>query len=314
MDLSNGVSSTTTNVWDILVASRNGDLGRVKQLVDTCPELIYAQYNYTPPIHFAVREGHLELVKYLLSNGAHDPKYRIYPFLDTLNVIAQDRGYDEIARLLEQYNSDPSLWKYAGDNGKIHYSRTALQKDFETAVDQQDLALVENILKQHPEFVHDDTFFWGEGIMMMPAKDNNIALLKLLIRHGAKVPVLLKWAKEYYFKHYEPAVFLMENGMDPNVMSWHRVTLLHDMAQKGNIPKAELLIKHGAKIDPVDEEYCSTPLGMAARWGNTEMVNYLLGQGADPNKSGAAWATPLKWAQKKGHQDIEEILLKAGAK
>ena len=43
------------------------------------------------------------------------------------------------------------------------------------------------------------------------------------------------------------------------------------------------------------------------------MVEYLLAQGADINKAGASWAPPLAWAQKKGHTDIENILLKAGA-
>src|SRR6266850_1051780 len=86
MEIANGVISTTNKVWDILLASKNDDLEKVKKIVGECPELIYAQYNYTPPIHFAVREGHLELVKYLLDNGAHDPKYKIYPFQDSLQT------------------------------------------------------------------------------------------------------------------------------------------------------------------------------------------------------------------------------------
>jgi ankyrin repeat protein len=65
--------SSTSQVWEILFASYQGNLEKVKTLVATCPDLIYAQYNYTPPIHFAVREGHLPLVKYLLENGAHSP-------------------------------------------------------------------------------------------------------------------------------------------------------------------------------------------------------------------------------------------------
>ena len=52
-------------------------------------------------------------------------------------------------------------------------------------------------------------------------------------------------------------------------------TILHDMAQNGNIEKAELLLKYGAKINSVDQEYQSTPLGMSVRWGHVEMVNYL---------------------------------------
>src|SRR6187401_74504 len=121
MKLSNDVVSTT-KVWNILVASRNGNLEEVKHLIKECPELIYAQYNYTPPIHFAVREGHVELVKYLLSNGAYDPTYKTYPFQDPLKTIAEDRNYNEIAVLLDQYSKDPSKQKFKGDNGEILYN------------------------------------------------------------------------------------------------------------------------------------------------------------------------------------------------
>src|SRR6266498_2555788 len=136
VELSNGVVSTTAKVWDILVASKNGDLVTVKKLVAECPELIYAQYNYTPPIHFAVREGHKDLVKYLLDNGAHDPGYRTYPFQDDLQTIAKDRGYNEIASLVEEYANDPQRQKYKGDNGEILYNRTPLQLEFQEAVDK----------------------------------------------------------------------------------------------------------------------------------------------------------------------------------
>ena len=171
MEISNGVISTTGKVWNILVASKNGDLEEVKKMVDECPELIYAQYNYTPPIHFAVREGHLNLVKYLLSNGAHDPDYKIYPFLDSLLIIAQDRGYNDIALMLQEYVDKSGAQKFhKGDNGKIYYNRTEIQLEFQTAVDDEDLEKAEKILKEHPEFALDETYFWGEGILLFAAK------------------------------------------------------------------------------------------------------------------------------------------------
>jgi len=314
MVVANNVVSTTTKVWQILVASRNGNLEEVKHLVKECPELIYAQYNYTPPIHFAVREGHVELVKYLLDNGAYDPKYKTYPFQESLQTVSLDRNYNDMALLLEQYAKDNSKQKFKGDNGEIHYNRSELQLEFQEAVNKGSFSKTERILKEHPEFAKDESYFWGEGILVFAAKENNRKMIDLLMSYGAKVPNILKWAQAYYFERLDSATYMMEKGMNPNTMSWHHVTILHDMAQKGDIQKAELLIKYGAEIDPVEEEYQSTPLGMAARWGHAEMVNYLLAQGANINKAGASWATPMSWAQKKGHKEIEKILLLAGAK
>jgi len=310
MVLANNVVSTTTKVWSILVASKGGDLETVKKMGNECHELLFAQYNYTPPVHFAVREGHVDLVKYLLKQGAHDPKYKIYPFQESLQTIANERGYNDIESLLNEYASDPSLQKYKGDNGEIRYNRTELQLEFQHAVDKNGYKKVEAILKEHPEFAIDETYFWGEGILLFAAKENNHKMMELLMSYGAKVPNVLKWTQFYYFERYDSAVYLMEKGMNPNTMSWHHVTILHDMAQKGQIEKAELLIKYGANLNPVEEEFQSTPLGMAARWGQTEMVEYLLSKGADPKQSGAAWSTPLAWARKKGHSEIENILLK----
>lgn len=136
----------------------------------------------------------------------------------------------------------------------------------------------------------------------------------LLRRYGAEVPDILKWAQFYYFERLDGAAYMMQKGMNPNTMSGQRVTVLHNMAQKGFLAKAELLIKYGAGLNRVDEAYqSSTPLELAARWGRVKTISYLLERGAAPRKAGASWSTPLAWAQKKGHGEVESILRKAGA-
>ena len=308
VELAKGVISSTKKVWQVLLASKKGDLNQVKMLVDECPELIYAQYNYTPPIHFAVREGHLKLVKYLLENGAHDPDYKTYPFLDTLNTIAQDRDYYEIDTLLNEYCNDSSMWKYRGDNGNIQLKRTALEIEFQESVNTNNLKRTKEILSEHPEFATDASFFWWEGILMMPSKGFHSEMMELLINYGATIPDVIKWAQAYYFERFDAAGILLKNGMNPNVMSWHHVTILHDMAQKGNLLMVKLLINHGAKINVIEEEYQSTPLGLAVRWGHINVVEYLLDLGADVNLSGTSWSKPIEWAKKKGFSEIENIL------
>ena len=308
MELHDGAVSTTTDVWNMLTASQDGDIERVKELAHRCPALITCQYDYTSPLHLAVREGHLDLVRYLVGQGALDPAYKTHPFMDSLVTVADDRGYDEIAQFLKQSLSDPRLTREWGDTGKIDYGKDETRRRFQELVDKNKHADVEAMLQERPELARDELAFWGEGILSMPAKDGDRQMLELLMRYGARVPDHSKWAQEYYFKNYESAVFLMENGMNPNHMNWRRVTLLHDMAYKGAIRKARLLLDHGADINAVDEEYRSTPLGFASRWGQREMVAFLLERGADANESGAQWATPRAWAEKMGHDAILALL------
>src|SRR5215469_3048540 len=88
------------DLWSLFVASASGDLAAVKRLVAARPELLNAQYNYTPAIHFAVREGRLEVAQYLIDSGAETVDYRSYPFEDSLLTIAEDREDQAIADLL----------------------------------------------------------------------------------------------------------------------------------------------------------------------------------------------------------------------
>ena len=304
MALHDGGVSTTTEVWDMLSASFAGDLSRVKTLLDRSPGLLTCMYDYTSPLHLAVREGHVDLVGFLVELGALDPSYRNHPFLDPLMTIAEDRGFDEIAGLLRQAPANRE-W---GDTGAIDFEKDDVQIRFEQVVSDRQHAEVEAMLKECAELARDENAFWGEGILSVPANHADHRMLEILLDHGARVPDISKWGARYYFKHYDTAAFLLERGMNPNHMNWREFTLLHDMAHTGDVPKARLLLQHGADVNYIDDEYRSTPLGYAARWGHVEMVKLLLESGADPNKSGASWSTPLAWARRRNHTQVEKIL------
>ena len=523
--LPDGGSAPADTVWDMYLAAHAGDLDQVKALVARHPGLARHEYNYTPPVHFAVREGHSRLVRFLADRGAIDPSYRSYPFQDTLLTIADDRGHSavvavlreriarrftlnegltpileaaqrgdlaaveqelgrdpslalgsndvgmtplhaaanhghlavvrtlldagapvnavmgdgyrpvhnalmprgrvkpspeashavadaliargaeytivvallrgdrqfatqalardsslanfedtchrrpisiaadrddlEMVRLLLQHGADPNLpeegaprghalWTAvyhrrremarvlvehgADPNAMVESSGTPIghaRKDpellallrahggrerssdrdrLEELINDGDVAAADRWLMEHPSLVSDDAAFWSEGLLAGPANGGNHAMLEMLIRHGARVPTVTKWGRFYYFKHTDTAELLLRHGMDSNHMNWHYTTLLHHVAADGDIPKARLLLDHGASIDAIDEEYRSTPLGMAARWGRKEMVELLLERGADPSLAGDPWATPLAWARAKGHGDIESLL------
>ena len=180
-------------------------------------------------------------------------------------------------------------------------------------VEQGKLDEAEQLLRANLHLIHDDEAGWGDGILAGPARDGRHDILAMLMRLGARVPPVSKWAPYYYFKHEATAAFLLEQGMDANHMNWHRFTLLHHMAAEGERGKATLLLDHGADIDAIDDEYCSTPLGVAARRGQDALVALLLERGADPLAAGATWATPLAWAETKGHPRIAERLTRSSS-
>ena len=64
-----------SEVWDAICAAATGDAEALRRLLARDPNLYRAEYWYTPPIHFAVREGHLEAVRVLLEAGAVPPRW-----------------------------------------------------------------------------------------------------------------------------------------------------------------------------------------------------------------------------------------------
>ena len=191
------------------------------------------------------------------------------------------------------------------------HEETSDRKELETLIGDNALEEVEKLLQRRAELGQDSLAFWGEGILSGPANSGNREMIELLMRYGARVPDVSKWAPYYYFKHMEIAALLLEQGMNPNHMNWHQFTLLHHMAAKGELAKARLLLDHGAAIDALDEEYRSTPLGCAARRGQKEMVELLLARGADPNRARRVGDTAGVGAQK-GPPRNQGMLRQAG--
>jgi len=210
--------------------------------------------------------------------------------------------------VLEAYGAGADPDRPEEEGGHIEYRMDFERQRFQRLVGANDLPEVESMLGRRPELATDPFAFNGEGILSMPANRRHFAMIDLLMRHGARVPEMTKWGAEYYFKHDDIARTFLERGMSAAHRNCHRTTLLHEMARRGAAARTEMLLDHGAAIDAVDDEFRSTPLGFAARWGQREMVQLLLDRGADRRLAGADWAVPVAWARRKGHAAIASDL------
>jgi ankyrin repeat protein len=96
------------------------------------------------------------------------------------------------------------------------------------------------------------------------------------------------------------ARWLIGKGYDPNRRNWLGITTLHRCAAKGRRDIAEVFLQHGADINAIESEWCSTPLGWAAKEGQTEMMDWLISKGADPNLPlDEPWARPAEWIRRR---------------
>ena len=137
------------------------------------------------------------------------------------------------------------------------------------------------------------------------AGNGDEAFVRLLLSYQPNLPRRIALVA----KTRELTELLFERGMDPNHTNWLGITPLHNFAERGNVENAAVFIDHGAKLDVIDDEFCSTPLGYAAKYGQVRMVEFLLQRGANPSlPEDPLWARPLAWAQKRGHDEIVRLL------
>jgi ankyrin repeat protein len=123
-----------------------------------------------------------------------------------------------------------------------------------------------------------------------------------------------EWDRSTYLTCFK---MILERCGQPNARLQGGATILHRIVVMGDhvrpeerVAFATAAIEAGARLDIRDDLLKSTPLGWACRWGREELVRFLLERGADPVESDAeSWATPLAWAQKKGHHTIALIVL-----
>ena len=95
----------------------------------------------------------------------------------------------------------------------------------------------------------------------------------------------------------------------------HNIVARGDMTPEERVAFANAILDRDGSLNIRDHLLKSTPLGWACRWGQLPLVKLFLDRGADPIEADAeAWAKPIIWAEKKGHNEIADYLRQASAR
>ncbi|MDE0224975.1 MAG: ankyrin repeat domain-containing protein [Gammaproteobacteria bacterium] len=299
-------------IWQVLNAARDGDTTRLRAMLEDDAMLVKAEFWYTPPLHFAVREGHLDVTRLLLQAGAdifHRSLYAQEPLLQ----MALDRGHDEVANLLR-------------DELRLRASSSGSRHAIHDSAAAGDTEAVETLLAKETGLANLGDHL-GRRPLHYAVEGGHADLVDLLIDHGADVdasgfssddrlggtgfrPVVSAlWHHPYWGQRndYVIARQLLARG------ARYSITVA---AALGDEERVRELLASDSDLANDQEPGGKRPLSAAAERNHADIVKHLLDAGADPNldegpncpRGFALWA-----AAHHGHLEVAKMLLDAGA-
>ncbi|MCY3883938.1 MAG: ankyrin repeat domain-containing protein [Gammaproteobacteria bacterium] len=300
---------STDDIWDMLVASRAGNLQRVRELLDKDSSLVHADYWYVPPIQFAVREGHLDVVKILVESGA-DTSHRSLDGRESLMDFAQDRGHSQVVDYLQDIN--PRMF--------------SKDQDIHKAIKSKDFGRTQELLKADRQLVNSPGAL-GRTPLHYAVEVEGLELVRYLVTNGADIdahgfssddrlgghgfrPITLAlWHHPYWRQrnNYEIARLLIEVGAD------YSLTIAAALGDKDRVKQ----LISANNTDPNEEESGGKrPISAAAERNHLDIVEFLLDSGADPNlpegpncpRGYALWS-----AARFGYREVAKLLLEHDA-
>ena len=323
------------DIWETLVASSQGDVVSLRRLIDKNPSLSRAEFWYTPAIHFAVREGHIDAVRLLLDAGADPERNGLYD--GSAIEMAKDRRHAAISVLLERERDRRHRTIAQPVNLPVH-----------AAAAKGDLEKVVAALDADPTLIHAvdrDACTLLHRALLTRAPHHVISLLldrgaDLHARRGGGSDLepidMAIWGKGWQAGDVEVARLLLSRGATYDLAGacalgdLERVREMLDAQperiretrpggrrplsaaiEKGHDAIARLLLERGA--DPNWDEP-DAPKGRAlhaaARAGELQLVELLLAHGADPNSGIDSSGNALFAA---GTPEIKRLLESHGA-
>ena len=264
-------------------AAGRGDLEKVRSLVRASPAAISARTGGTTALHEAVRAGHLEIVKLLVSNGA--------------NVNATDFGGLTPVRLVP--NTRPEIAAYLRANGGLDKA-PAVAKTTPVPTNKPPSAAA-------PLFPATRTAT-PAPVTTTPVRTNaapkepspaDLMAIGFPIHEAARVGDV------------EQIKFLFKSSPDlVNATDEKGLTPLHVAAGKKQTNAAQVLLALGAKVNARADSGV-TPLHLAVRRGDTDMTRLLLANRASANVRDNFDTPPLLLAVLLAEQPAQVKLLLA---
>ncbi len=194
-------------------------------------------------------------------------------------------------------------------------ARGKLGQELFMAVGRRDLAELRSLLKRgaDPNARNGLTFV----PLYIAAATGQTDMIEALLQAGAKIDATSPYGTALTFATQSgiPPVYdlLLAHGAGINPVRADGETVLMYASRAGAVPIVADLLKRKVSVNAKDNDG-ATALSWAARDGQTEVGQLLLGAGASINAADSRGWTPLMYAAVNGHTEFVTLLLANGAK
>lgn len=297
-------------------AAGRGDLAGVKQALGDPGVRNNLNAGPLTILHHAVSGNQIDVVKYLLSQGARPDTAYPQAGNETPLHIAASKGYHEIAKVLIDSGAKIDA---KDSNGAKPIDRTADDAIIALLKPYDDTA---SMLSDYFEAVMNgkvdrvDTFL-DKGIdpnQGEPRDDGVLGASALHFACGCFAGQGFSGCSPQVGR--QMAEILIRHGADVNIRRNAEISALYDSAMNDRKDIAELLIENGADVD-IRNGWKDTPLHVASYERAVEVMKLLIENGADVNARNDEGETPLHKATSSCPNDdftMLRILIDAGAK
>ncbi|XP_066501703.1 poly [ADP-ribose] polymerase tankyrase-1 [Hoplias malabaricus] len=277
---------------ELFEACRNGDVSRVKRLVDSVNVNAKDMAGRkSTPLHFAAGFGRKDVVEHLLQTGANVHARDDGGLIPLHNACSF--GHAEVVSLLLCQGADPNArdnWNYtplheAAIKGKIDVCIVLLQHGADPNIRNTDGKSALDLADPSAKAVLTGEYKKDE--LLEAARSGNEEKLMALLTplnvncHASdgRKSTPLHLAAGY--NRVRIVQLLLQHGADVHAKDKGGLVPLHNACSYGHYEVTELLLKHGACVNAMDL-WQFTPLHEAASKNRVEVCSLLLSHGADP--------------------------------
>ena len=239
-------------------------------------------------LHIGSMEGHMEVVKVLLKAHAKIDKVTLDRSRSTPLMLAAREGHHDVvghlilcsANVDKKNQDNQTALHMASVRGHMEVVKALLKAH--AKVDEMAKRESSPLMQLAARKGHRDQYCETYTALHYASERGDLKMVKVLLNAGAKTDVdrrhrftpLMLAACE---GHQEVVGHLIARSARLSVdrTDLDNRTALHYASERGNLEVVKMLLSSGAKIDKVDNNYC-TPLSLATRNKHVEVISYLL--------------------------------------